>query len=108
MSAGLQYLAKPNDMCAATAMTQEKHPESSIDLCQTKLSEFEAREKLRDAELKVFVGGLPYSMEDNVPRTDFEECGALEFDGDEYGSSNIKVNLANVKGDGKGRGKDKG
>merc|ERR1712136_218159 len=33
---------------------------------------------------------------------------ALEFDGDDYGGRNIKVNLATPKGDGKGKGKSKG
>ena len=67
VSAGLQCLAKPNDIWA---MTQEKHPESSIALCQTKLSKFEARQKLRDEELKEFVGGLLDSREEDVLRTE--------------------------------------
>ena len=57
-------------------MTYEEHSESSAE-GQAKLSEFEAQQKLREEGLKVFVGRWPLSVDSDVLRKDFEECGLV-------------------------------
>ena len=81
----------------AEAMAYEEHSESSAE-CQVKLSEFEAQQKPREEELKAFVGRWPPSVDADVLRKDFEECGPVS------GVKRLECSLKTCKG--KDRHKD--